>query len=58
MVRHQSAVRFGDRAAARVATLLVDADADGLATAAEWVVRCETGDELVRRLEPLPVGES
>ena len=58
MVRHQSAVRFGDAAAAQVAALLEDADADGLATAAEWVVRCETGDELVRRLEALPAGES
>ena len=58
MVRRQSAARFGDAAAARVAALLAQADAERLADAAECVVRCETGDELIRRLEPLPVGES
>ena len=58
MVRRQSAVRFGDAAAARIAMLLQDADAERLADAAEWVVRSKTADEILRRLEAVPVGES
>ena len=50
----QAALRFGAEAAARVSQAVERiADPEGLAAAGEWIVRADSGDELVARLTQL-----
>ena len=51
LLRRQAALRFGEEAAERAAPVLTRiADPEGLAAAGEWIVRADSGDELVARL--------
>ena len=51
LLRRQAALRFGAETASRVSHAVERiAKPDGLAAAGEWIVRAETGDELVARL--------
>ena len=55
LLRRQAALRFGEEAAERAAPALARiADPEGLAAAGEWIVRADSGDELVARLTQLP----
>ena len=50
----QAALRFGTEAAAPVSEAVERiADPEGLAAAGEWIVRADSGDELVARLTQL-----
>ena len=50
----QAALRFGAEAAARVSQAVERiADPEGLAAAGEWIVRADSGDELVARVTQL-----
>ena len=54
LLRRQAALRFGEEAAARAAPALARiADPEGLATAGDWIVRADDGDELLARLTQL-----
>ena len=57
LLRRQAALRFGAETASRV-SLAVEriADPEGLAAAGDWIVRADTGDELVARLMQLADG--
>ena len=54
LLRRQAALRFGEETAARLAGLLAHlAGAARLAEAGEWIVRCETGADLLARVGAL-----
>lgn len=54
LLRRQAALRFGEEAAERAAPALARiANPEGLATAGDWIVRANSGDELVARLTQL-----
>ena len=54
LLSRQAALRFGAEAAARVSQAVERiTDPDGLAAAGDWIVRADTGDELVARLMQL-----
>ena len=51
LLRRQAALRFGVVTASRVSAAVERiADPEGLAVAGDWIVRADTGDELVARL--------
>ena len=51
LLRRMAALRFGADTAERLEEVLTGvADPERLAEAGEWLVRCETGDELLARL--------
>ena len=53
LLRRMAASRFGADAAERLEEVLAGvADPERLAEAGEWLVRCETGDELLARVNP------
>ena len=53
LLRRLAASRFGAETAERVSGLLAGiADPEGLAVVGEWLVRCETGDEFLARVDP------
>ena len=52
LLRRQAASRFGANTAERLSEVLAGiADPERLAEVGEWLVRCDTGDELLARLE-------
>ena len=54
LLRRQAALRFGEEAAARVSQAVErSADPEGLAATGEWIVRADSGDELIARLTQL-----
>ena len=53
-----AARRFGDDDAERLRPLLRRVPADGLAQVGDWLVDCETGDEMIRRVERLAANGS
>ena len=54
LLRRQAALRFGEETAVRLARLLTHlAGAARLAEAGEWIVRCETGADLLARVAAL-----
>ena len=54
LLRRQAALRFGEETAARLTGLLAHlAGAARLAEAGEWIVRCETGADLLARVAAL-----
>ena len=54
LLRRQAALRFGEETATRLAGLLAHlAGAARLAEAGEWIVRCETGADLLARVAAL-----
>ena len=54
LLRRQATLRFGAEAAARVSQAVERiADPEALAAAGEWIVRADSGDELVARLTQL-----
>ncbi len=57
LLRRQAALRFGAETASRVSRAVERiADPEGLAAAGDWIVRADTGDELVARLLQLAGG--
>ena len=57
LLRRQAALRFGAETAARVSRAVERiGDPEGLAAAGDWIVRADTGDELVARLMQLAGG--
>ena len=57
LLSRQAALRFGDDTASRVSEAVGRiADLADLAVAGEWIVRAETGDELVARLTQFAEG--
>ena len=51
LLRRQAASRFGAEVAERLAGVLArTADPDRLVEIGDWLVRCETGDELLTRV--------
>ena len=53
LLRRMAASRFGADTAERLEEVLAGvADPERLAEAGEWLVRCETGDELLARVNP------
>ena len=57
LLRRQAALRFGAETASRVFRAVERiADPEGLAAAGDWIVRADTGDELVARLLQLAGG--
>ena len=57
LLRRQAALRFGAEAAASVSRAVERiADPERLAAAGDWIVRADTGDELVARLMQLAEG--
>ena len=57
LLRRQAALRFGAETAPRVSRAVEQiADPQGLAAAGDWIVRADTGDELVARLMQLAEG--
>ena len=53
-----AARRFGDDDAERLRPLLRRVPADGLARVGDWLVDCETGEEMIRRVEMLAANGS
>ena len=54
LLRRQAALRFGAETASRVSRAVERiADPERLASAGDWIVRADTGDELVARLMQL-----
>ena len=53
-----AARRFGDDDAERLRPLLRRVPVDGLARVGDWLVDCETGDEMIRRVEVLAANGS
>ena len=59
LLRRQAALRFGEETAARLAGMLAHvAGAARLAEAGEWMVRCETGADLLSRVAALAAGSA
>ena len=59
LLRRQAALRFGEETAARLAGLLARlGGAARLAEAGEWIVRCETGEDLLARVAALAAGSA
>ena len=59
LLRRQAALRFGAETASRVSRAVERiADPEGLAAAGDWIVRADTGDELVARLMQLAEGRN
>ena len=57
LLRRQAALRFGAEAASRVSEAVERiAEPEGLAAAGDWIVRAESGDELVARVTQLAEG--
>ena len=57
LLRRQAASRFGADTAERLEAVLAGvADPERLAETGEWLVRCETGDELLARITPARPG--
>ena len=57
LLRRQAALRFGAETASRVSRAVERiADPESLASAGDWIVRADTGDELVARLTQLADG--
>ena len=57
LLSRQAALRFGAETAARVSRAVERiTDPEGLAAAGDWIVRADTGDELVARLMQLAGG--
>ena len=57
LLRRQAALRFGAEAASRVSEAVERiAEPEGLAAAGDWIVRAESGDELVARVMQLAEG--
>ena len=57
LLRRQAALRFGAAAASRVSEAVERiAEPEALAAAGDWIVRAETGDELVARVTQLAEG--
>ena len=53
LLRRMAALRFGADTAERLEEVLAGvSDPERLAEAGEWLVRCETGDELLARVNP------
>ena len=53
LLRRLAVSRFGAQTAERVSGVLAGiADPEGLAEVGEWLVRCETGDEFLARVDP------
>ena len=53
LLRRLAVSRFGAGIAERVSGVLAGiADPEGLAEVGEWLVRCETGDEFLARVDP------
>ena len=53
LLRRQAALRFGADTAERLEEVLAGVvDPERLAETGEWLVRCETGDELLARVNP------
>ena len=53
LLRRLAASRFGAETAERLSGVLAGiADPEGLAEVGEWLVRCETGGELLARVDP------
>ena len=53
LLRRQVASRFGAQTAERLSGVLAGiADPEALAEVGEWLVRCETGDEFLARVDP------
>ena len=53
LLRRQVVSRFGEETAERLSGVLAGiADPEGLAEVGEWLVRCETGSELLARIAP------
>ena len=53
-----AARRFGDDDAERLRPLLRQVSADGLPQVGDWLVDCETGEEMIRRVEVLAANGS
>ena len=52
-MRRLAVSRFGAETAESVSGVLAGiADPEGLAEVGEWLVRCETGDEFLARVDP------
>ena len=59
LLRRQAALRFGAETASRMSRAVERiADPEGLAAAGDWIVRADTGDELVARLMRLAEGRN
>ena len=57
LLRRLAVSRFGAETAERVSGVLAGiADPEGLAEVGEWLVRCETGDEFLARVDPAADG--
>ena len=57
LLRRLAASRFGAETAERLSGVLAGIpDPAGLAEVGEWLVRCETGSELLTRVDPAPAG--
>ena len=57
LLRRMAALRFGADTAERLEEVVAGiADPERLAEAGEWLVRCETGDELLARVNPARPG--
>ena len=55
-LRRQAVARFGARTADRLSTLLRSVDADHLDEVGDWMLSCETADELLARVWALGSG--
>ena len=53
MLRRMAERRFGARTAERLSALLVGVAVDRLADVGDWVLECETGDDLLERVDRL-----
>ena len=52
-LRRQAVARFGARTADRLSGLLRSVDADRLDEVGDWMLACETADELLERVRTL-----
>ena len=52
-LRRLAVARFGARTAERLSALLHNVDADRLDDVGDWMLACETGDELLERVRTL-----
>ncbi len=52
-LRRQAVARFGAQTAGRLSTLLRSVDVDRLDDVGDWMLACETGDELLDRVRAL-----
>ena len=59
LLRRLAASRFGAQTAERLSEVLAGiADPEALADVGEWLVRCETGNEFLARVDPAAAGEN